>query len=313
MAAAGLTERGLGMDDFVSLGNCSSQDVRAILDLAKQIKGDPGGHTSDLAGKSVILLFEKPSLRTRVAFEVGIQKLGGHALFYDHSAQRIGERESIHDYAKNLERWVDAIVARTFSHETIQELAAHARVPVVNALSKVEHPCQALADLMTMDEHLGSLEGKALAYVGDGNNVCHALALGCAHLGVNLQIITPEGYEAEDAMIERAREIATGSVIEASCDIGRVAGADAVYTDVWSSMGDSESSEDRRAAFEPYRIDAALMARAGADALFMHCLPAKRGVEVTDEVIDSPHSVVFDQAENRMHTQNALLSLLLAR
>ncbi len=305
--------RGLAMENFVSLGECSSQDVRTILDRAHEIKRDAEGHRDDLAGRSVILLFEKPSLRTRVAFEVGIQRLGGHALFYDHSAQRIGERESVKDYAKNLDRWVDAIVARTFSHGTIVGLARHAAVPVVNALSKDEHPCQALADLMTMEEHLGSLSGRTLAYVGDGNNVCHALALGCAHLGVNLRVITPGGYEADDAVLDRAREIASGCDIETSTDPADAGGADAVYTDVWSSMGDDESSEDRRSAFEAYQINAGLMARAKPGALFMHCLPAKRGVEVTDEVIDGASSVVYDQAENRMHTQNALLSLLLGR
>lgn len=301
------------MNDLVSLANCTSEDLRTILDLARDMKADPAAHASDLAGRSIILLFEKPSLRTRVALEVGIAKLGGHAVYFDHSAQRIGERESIKDYAKNLERWVDAIVARTFGHQTIVELARHASIPVVNALSQDEHPCQALADLMTLEEHLGSLEGRKLAYIGDGNNVCHALALGCALTGVNLEIVTPEGYEPAPPTIALARALAGACEINTGHDPARIAGADAVYTDVWSSMGDSESADDRRSAFEPYRIDADMMARAGKDALFMHCLPAKRGVEVTDEVIDSPNSVVYDQAENRMHTQNALLSMLLSR
>ncbi len=317
MSIAGVTERGMAMDDFISLSKCSSQDVRAILDHASAIKANPAAHAGNLVGKNIILLFEKPSLRTRVAFEVGVSKLGGHAIYFDHSAQLIGERESVRDYAKNLERWVDAIVARTFSHETIVELAEHAQVPVVNALSKAEHPCQALADLMTMEEHLGSLQGKTLAYVGDGNNVCHALALGCAHMGVNLRIITPAGYDCGDCVVRHAQGVASenglGAEIETSEDVGYVEGADAVYTDVWTSMGDTETTDDRRRAFEAYRIDEALMARAANGALFMHCLPAKRGVEVTDAVIDSKSSVVYDQAENRMHTQNALLSLLLSK
>jgi len=303
----------LGLDDFVSLTDCTGDDLLRILALAQWIKRSPSEHAGDLAGRSVILLFEKPSLRTRVAFEVGVQRLGGHAIYFDHSGRRIGERESIHDYAKNLERMVDAIVARTFSHETIVELAGHSRVPVVNALSDLEHPCQALADMLTLREHLGHLEGVTLSYVGDGNNVCHALALACAMLGVHLRIITPRSREAREDIIELARRRCCGSSISVSNDPGDVRGCDAVYTDTWASMGDESDEHSRLDRFKPYQVNDRLMAIAGADALFMHCLPAHRGHEVTGEVIDGPCSIVFDQAENRVHTQCALLSVLLNR
>lgn len=297
--------------DLVSLRDVNGAFVRALLDRADAMKRDPRAHARALAGRSVILLFEKPSLRTRVAFEVGVHRVGGHAMYFDHSSQRIGQRESVRDYAMNLERWVDAIVARTFSHGVIEELALHASVPVVNALSDLEHPCQALADLMTLRERLGPIEGRTLAYVGAGNNVSHALALGCAHMGVRFVCVSPEGYGPDARVIEQARHL--GGEIVVGQDPGLIRGADAVYTDVWSSMGEEGSSASRARAFAPYRVDAAMMARAGNAALFMHCLPARRGEEVTDGVIDSPSSVVYDQAENRMHTQNALLAMLLGR
>ncbi len=295
--------------DLVSLGDWSREWVLEVLDLAAQMKSSPGAHARQLAGRSIVLLFEKASLRTRMALEVGIARLGGHCVYFDHSAQRIGERESIRDYARNLDRWVDAIVARTYSHETVEALGEHASVPVINALTDREHPCQALADLLTLREHLGRLEGTVLAYLGEGNNVCHALAFGCAHAGVALRIVTPEGFGPDAGVIARAR--ALGGEIEVGTDVGLVEGVDAVYTDTWASMGSGSSSSAREAVFGAYRVDEALMARAGEGALFMHCLPAARGYEVTEGVIDSDRSVVYDQAENRMHTHNAVLGLLL--
>jgi len=295
--------------DLVSLGDWSRQRVLEVLDLAAQMKSSASAYGETLAGRSVVLLFEKASLRTRMALEVGVARLGGHCVYFDHSGERIGQRESIRDYAKNLERWVDAIVARTFAHATVEALAEHAGVPVINALTDLEHPCQALADLLTLREHLGRLEGATLAYIGEGNNVCHALALGGAQAGVSLRIVTPAGFEPDAGVVARAR--ALGGTIEVGTDVGMVEGVDAVYTDTWASMGSGVSPAEREAVFGAYRVDEALMERAGPGALFMHCLPAKRGFEVTDGVIDSARSVVYDQAENRMHTHNAVLGLLL--
>ena len=302
--------------DLVSINNPSADDVRELFDFAASLKADPASYASALAGKAVILLFEKPSLRTRVSFEVGVGKLGGIAMYFDHSEPRIGVRESIKDYAKNLERWVECIVARTHEHSTLEQLAAHADIPVINALSDHEHPCQALADLFTLREHLGDLAGKRLAFVGDGNNVCHSLMLLCAMLGVDFTAITPPGYEPAATVADRAGALAaiTGSRLVISHDLKAVAGHHAVYTDKWVSMGQEERST-KASAFAAYQIDAAVMARASGgidgEALFMHCLPAGRGLEVTSDVIDSPTSVVYHQAENRMHTQNALLCGLL--
>lgn len=301
--------------DLLSLGACSSDQVRQVLDVADALKREPGAHGQALAGTASVLLFEKPSLRTRVSLEVGIARLGGTAVYLDHKDDRIGAREAIKDYALNLERWVDCIIARTYSHDTLVELAEHARIPVVNALSDLEHPCQALADLMTLREHRGGLDGAHLAYVGDGNNVCHALLLGCALLGVSITVVGPAGYEPDAGVVELARERAaiSGSSVTVSADIAAIAGCDAVYCDTWTSMGRGDEAGARLGAFGAYRVDDELMAIAGPDALFMHCLPAKRGVEVTDAVIDGPRSVVYDQAENRMHTQNALLMLVLTQ
>lgn len=299
--------------DLLTLGACSSAQVQSVLDLADTLKRSPGASARALAGTATVLLFEKPSLRTRVSLEVGIARLGGTAVYLDHKDDRIGAREAIRDYALNLERWVDCIVARTFAHSTLDELAQHASVPVVNALSDREHPCQALADLMTLREHRGSLDGAHLAFVGDGNNVCHALLIGCALLGVDMTVVGPAGFEPDESVVALAGRLAgvSGSTITLSHDLAAVAGCDAVYGDTWTSMGQGGDHAARLAAFEPYQINQRLMAIAGPDALFMHCLPASRGVEVTDAVIDGERSVVYDQAENRMHTQNALLTLML--
>jgi ornithine carbamoyltransferase len=297
---------------LVSIEDLTAAEIHELFDFATLLKADPASYTTALAGKAVIMLFEKPSLRTRVSLEAGIAKLGGIPMYFDHASPRIGVRESIKDYAKNLERWVECIVARTYDHATIEQLALHARVPVINALTDLEHPCQALADLFTLREHLGDFSGKRLAYIGDGNNVCHSLMLLCASLGVDFTAVTPPGYEPDAIIAQRAGTTAgiTGAAIRITHDIGRVKGHHAVYTDKWVSMG-QEGQADKASSFTPYQVNAGVMARASEglekDAIFMHCLPAMRGQEVTDDVIDASTSVVYDQAENRMHTQNALL------
>jgi ornithine carbamoyltransferase len=298
------------LKSLLSIADLSAAEIVAIFKTASTNKSDGyRSASSALAGKAIILLFEKPSLRTRVTFELGPQKLGASTMYLDHSGNRIGTRESLRDYAKNLERWVDAIVARVYSHPTLEQLSAQCRVPVVNALSDLEHPCQALADFFTLQERLGSLRGRRLAFIGDGNNVCHSLMLGSAILGVRFCAICPGKYEPLAAQVERARAIAgvTGGSIEVTNDPGLVEGADAVYTDTWISMGDENEAQRRRRAFARYQVNEDLMRLAGPRALFMHCLPAHRGEEVTDDVIDSPVSIVYDQAENRMHVQNSLL------
>jgi ornithine carbamoyltransferase len=257
------------------------------------------------------MLFEKPSLRTRVTFELGMTQLGGHALVLGAQEVGLGKREAIKDVARNLARWVDAIMARVFSHESLLELAKHASIPVVNGLSNTEHPCQALGDFMTLHEHKQKLAGLTLTWVGDGNNVAHSLIHGAARLGVRMRVATPPGYEPDAAVVELARR--AGGSIELTHDPGEaVAGADAVYTDVWASMGQEAEAEARQQVFRPYQVNARLMRRAGAKALFMHCLPAHRGLEVTDAVLDGPKSIVYDQAENRLHIQKAILLALLA-
>ncbi|MEX2219076.1 MAG: ornithine carbamoyltransferase [Phycisphaerales bacterium] len=298
--------------DLLSLADLSAGAIASLFATSERVKRDIAPFRSALAGRSIILLFEKPSLRTRVTFEVGPARMGGHALYFDHSKDRIGERESVKDYGRNLERWVDCVVARVFSHSVLAELAAHCEVPVINALSDRFHPCQALADYFTLSERVGgpaALRGLRLAYIGDGNNVCHSLMHGAGLLGVRLTVICPPWYEPDAGVLSQSRALAAGSggAIEVSHDSGAVEGAAAVYTDTWVSMGDETQKAQRHAAFEKYRVDDALMARAGKDAWFMHCLPAHRGHEVTDSVIDSARSLVYDQAENRMHIQNALL------
>lgn len=300
--------------DLLSISDLTTAQIRSIFATARAAKAEPEVLAGALAGKSVVLLFEKPSLRTRITFEVGIGKLGGQPLYFDQSKEKIGERESIKDYAKNLERWVDAVVARVFTHATLEGLAEHGGIPVINALSDIEHPCQALADLLTLEERLGTLEGAKLAYVGDGNNVCHSLLLICAVLGVDMVVATPKGFEPQFEIVRRALDQckSTGATITLTHDPEAIAGASAVYTDKWVSMGQGDQATWRGERFQGFQVNEELMAIAGKDALFMHCLPAGRGTEVTDAVIDGPNSVVYDQAENRLHAQNALLAALLA-
>jgi ornithine carbamoyltransferase len=267
-----------------------------------------------LAGRQVAMLFEKPSLRTRVTFDVGITQLGGHPVYLSPDEVGIGHRETATDVGLNLSRWVDAIVFRTFGHDTLVELASAASVPVINALSDHEHPCQALADLLTLHQHLGELRGRTLAFVGDGNNVCHSLLLAGSLAGLHLRVATPPGYEPDPTVVRASLAMARrtgGSVTLDSDPIAAVGGADAVYTDAWTSMGAEAEADLRRLRFAGYRVDAALLARA-PEALVMHCLPAHRGEEISDDALDGPTSVVLDQAENRLYVQQALLVELVA-
>jgi ornithine carbamoyltransferase len=304
----------LSVPDLIAERDLTHRDLELIFQLTQRVKASPGSFAQALQGKQLVLIFEKPSLRTRVTFEVGMTSLGGYAIYLDHTKPRLGERESIKDIARNLERWVHGIVARTFAHAAVQELADHASIPVINALTDLLHPCQALADYFTLGEKLGRLKGLKLAFVGDGNNVCHSLMITGAKLGVSVNVATPPGFEPKAEIVEDAKAFArkSGAKVHLFNDpLEAVAGAQAVYTDVWASMGQEYAAHLRAQVFVPYRVTEELMAAAGPGALFMHCLPAHRGQEVTDAVIDSPQSVVFDQAENRLHVQKALLLLLM--
>jgi ornithine carbamoyltransferase len=304
----------LAGEDMCSIADLSSAEVRAIMKLGHDVKRNPREYRHALDAKQMVLMFEKPSLRTRLAFETGINTLGGNAIFVDHTSSPLGERESVADVARNVERWVDVIVLRTYAHDTITEMAANSRVPVINALSDFEHPCQALADFMTLQEHFGSVNGLNFTYLGDGNNVCHSLMLTGAQLGANVTIATPRGYSPDIEIVTLARDIAqaTGCEIRLLQDPQLAAeNADAIYTDVCVSMGFEHESTKRAPIFRPFQVNEALMAKAASHAVFMHCLPARRNAEVTDAVLDGPQSIVFDQAENRMHAQKALLLLLL--
>ncbi len=288
--------------------------VRELYHLAADVKTRPGHYSSALAGRFLAMIFEKPSLRTRVTFEVGMQSLGGSTVFLDHTVSRLGEREAIPDVARSLERWVHGIVARTFEQRALDLLAAHASIPVINALSDRYHPCQALADFFTLEERFGSLRGLKLAYVGDGNNVCHSLLVAAARVGAHVRVATPVGYEPDAGIVAeacRAAKETRGKIEILHSAAEAVAGAQAVYTDVWASMGQEHEADARAAVFAPYQVNDALMALAAADGVFLHCLPAHRGAEVTDAVIDSPRSIVYDQAENRLHVQKAILLMLL--
>ena len=300
--------------DLVSIRDLSSEEVEGILQLTALLKARPADFRGALAGKQLVMFFEKPSLRTRLTFEAGMASLGGTSFFVDQTANRIDAREKLSDVAHNLERWIDIIVLRTFAHATVEKMAEYASVPVVNALSELEHPCQALADYFTLVEKFGGVQNLKLAYVGDGNNVLHSLLLTCAALGSSISIATPKGYEPDSQIVADAREMAenTGARIELYTDpYEAVCGADAVYTDAWTSMGHESEALQRALFFAPFQVNGELMARAAPQAVFMHCLPAHRGEEVTDAVIDSSQSIVFDQAENRMHVQKAILLLLL--
>jgi len=304
----------LAGEDLCSIADLSSAEVRAILKLGHDVKRNPRDYRNALDAKQMVLMFEKASLRTRLSFETGINTLGGNAVFFDQTNSPLGERESIADVARNVERWVDVIVLRTYAHDTITEMASNARVPVINALSDFEHPCQALADFMTLEEHMGSLANANFTYVGDGNNVCHSLMLTGAQLGANVTIATPRGYSPDIEIVTLARDIAqaNGCELRLMQDPQVAAeGADAIYTDVCVSMGFEHESAKRAPIFRPFQVNEALMQKAQPNAVFMHCLPARRNAEVSDAVLDGSQSIVFDQAENRMHAQKALLLLLL--
>ena len=304
----------LAGEDLCSISDLSSAETRAILKLGHDVKRNPREYRHALDAKQMVLMFEKASLRTRLSFEAGMNTMGGNAIFVDQTSSPLGERESISDVARNVDRWVDVIVLRTYAHDTITEMAANARTPVINALSDFEHPCQALADFMSLEEHFGSVRGLNFTYVGDGNNVCHSLMLTGAQLGANVTVATPRGYSPDIEIVTLAREKAeqNGCEIRLTQDPhAGVENADAVYTDVCVSMGFEHESTKRAPIFRPFQVNEALMAEAAKHAVFMHCLPAHRNAEVTDAVLDGPQSIVFDQAENRMHAQKALLLLLL--
>ena len=294
----------------------SGDELRALLALAKDVKARPDLYRSALDGRYAAMLFEKPSLRTRVTFELAMKQLGGDAVFQDHKGDRIGEREPARDMARNLDRWFDVVVARTFSQETLDELAKWSAVPIVNALSGDYHPCQAMADYLTLTEKFGDLRGLRVTYVGDGNNVCTSLMLTGALLGANVVVTGPKKYWPRAEIVDRARALAEaeGSEIELTEDYrAAVRDAAGVYTDVWTSMGWERETQERRIAFNAYQVDEEMMRGARPDAIFLHCLPALRGEEVADAVIESEQSAVFDQAENRLHAQKALLLMLLSR
>jgi len=299
--------------DLLTGAEWSPADTRELLERTAEIKARPSRYASVLRNKHVALIFEKPSLRTRVTFEVGIQSMGGFVVFLDHTQARLGERESIPDVARNLECWVQGIVARVYEQRVLEEMAANIAIPVVNALSDKFHPCQALADFFTLEEKFGSVKGLKLAYVGDGNNVCHSLLYLAARLGVSIRIATPANYAPEADVLADAKRVAkeTKAKIELFTDPhAAVSGVQAVYTDSWTSMGFEAEEKVRRQIFKAYQVNRKLMEEAAPGAVFMHCLPAHRGAEVTDEVLDAPYSVVLQQSENRMYVQKAILHAL---
>jgi ornithine carbamoyltransferase len=302
----------IGASDLTRDLDLSQEELLALLDLTQQVKSMPSRFAKALAGRYLSLLFEKPSLRTRMTFELAIKQLGGDSIL---NVGPIGEREPLKDVARNLDRWTNCIVARTFSQTTIEELAHWSSVPVINALSDRFHPCQALADVFTLQEKFGELRGLKLAFLGDGNNVANSLMLSALRLGMNFAIATPPGYEPDEEIVAQADALAaiTGAGLLITNDpIAAAQDAQAVYTDVWASMGQEHEKEKRLTDFAPYQVDGAILRKASPEAVFLHCLPARRGEEVADEVIESPQSAVFDQAENRLHVQKALLLMLIS-
>jgi ornithine carbamoyltransferase len=300
--------------DLCSIADFSTAEIAAVMELAHAVKANPGDYRWALDAKQMVMFFEKASLRTRLTFETAINTLGGSAIFVDQTQSPLGERESLADMSRNLERWVSVIVLRTYAHETITEMASYAACPVINALSDLEHPCQALADFLTLEQKFGTAKGLKFTYVGDGNNVCHSLMLTAAQLGAHCVVGSPKNYAPKADIVAQARAIANvtgGSVNLVNDPVAAVTGADAVYTDVCTSMGFEHEVTKRAPIFKPYQVNEQLMANAASHAVFMHCLPAHRNAEVTDAVLDGPQSAVFDQAENRMHAQKALLLLLL--
>jgi ornithine carbamoyltransferase len=295
---------------LISVADLTPEELRGLFALTTRVKSEPERYRSRLSGKSLALIFQKSSTRTRVSFEVGMLQLGGQGLFLSSRDLQLGRGETISDTAKVLSRYVDGIMARTYAHQTIVDLAKYATIPVINGLSDDLHPCQALADFFTLKEVFGDLMGRKLAYVGDGNNVAHSLMITAPMVGMDISVATPEGYEPDSVYLEKAQAgaVEAGTEIEITRDPAvAVAGASAVYTDVWASMGQEDEAEQRLKLFDGYRVDAAMMSHALPEAVFLHCLPCHRGEEVSAEVVDGPQSRIFDEAENRLHVQKALL------
>jgi ornithine carbamoyltransferase len=300
--------------DFLSIRDWSSDQLNEVLNLALAVKADPSKYSKRLDGKALAIILEKPSLRTHVSFDVGIHQLGGFSTCLNQGDISLGKREPVGDIAKNLERMVQAIMIRTFSHEIVEEMAEKASIPVINGLTDFSHPCQAMADYMTMLEVKGDLRKLKIAYIGDGNNVAHSLIYGAARLGAHLAVATPKGYEPNDAVVKWAKDSAqaTGGKLEIIQDpVAAAKDADVLYTDVWTSMGQEAETDKRKKDFRSYQINDSLAGHAKPDYVFMHCLPAHRGEEVSETVIDSSHSIVFQQAENRLHAQKAILLALM--
>ncbi len=300
--------------DFLNIQNFTKDELEYLLDLTTRIKSEPEEYVDRLKAKSVALVFQKPSNRTRVSFEVGVYQLGGNCIYLGPDEINLGQRESTHDVAKTLSRYIDAIVARTFSHQDIIDLAKEASVPVINGLSDLSHPCQALADIFTVKEKFGTLKGLTLAYIGDGNNVCNSLMFASAISGLNMTIAAPKGYEPPASHLKGAQQFVkqTGSIISVvKKPEDAVLNADVIYTDTWVSMGQEDEVKKRLKDFKGFQIDKKLTSLAKSDYIFMHCLPAHRGQEVTEEIIDGDHSVIFEEAENRMHVQKAVLLYLI--
>jgi ornithine carbamoyltransferase len=300
--------------DFVSIADWTGMELMEIIDLSTRIKEYPADFTDVLRKKQIALIFDKPSLRTHVTFDVGIAQLGGHSVYLNQQGIHLGERESVYDVAKNLERWVDAVVIRTYAHQTCLDFTRFMDKPVINALDDVEHPCQAVGDFLTIREKLGTFHRKKMVFVGDGNNVCHSLMLLASKVGMDFIASTPRGYEPDQQIFK----IASHAAKESDCTVDivhnpreAVRHADIVYTDVWASMGREFEKDERAEKFKAHQVNAKLMSLAKHSAFFMHCLPAHRGEEVTDDVMDSQQSIIFDQAENRLHSQKAILFMLL--
>lgn len=302
--------------DFISIHELTRYEFFELMDQTQKIKDDPDDYRKKLKGRILAMVFEKPSLRTRMTFEVGMLELGGKAIYLSPAEIQIGKRETVEDVAHNLERWVDGIMIRTFAHDNVIRLAEASSVPVINALTDLLHPCQAMADFFTLKEHKGNISKIKLAWVGDGNNVCHSLMFAAAKAGCKMSAAVPKGYEPNPEIVKQAREDGRGSDFElvvTNDPAEAVGGADAIYTDVWTSMGQEAEKEARLTIFSPYQVNEALMSKAKDDCVFMHCLPAHRGEEVSAEVFDGPRSIVFDEAENRLHAQKAIMLALMGK
>lgn len=300
--------------DFLTTKDLAVDEINQIFALAEKVKKNPSEYKTVLAGKSIVLIFEKPSNRTRVSFEAGIWQLGGKSIYLSPSDINIGVREAIKDVAHSLSRYVQAIILRTFSHNILMEMAEQASIPVINGLTDLLHPCQALSDIFTLKEKFGGLKGKTLAFIGDGNNVCHSLLHDCSKMGMNINVATPRNFEPDNRIVEEAKVFA--SVSGAKVQLFNqpqpaVKNCDVIYTDVWASMGKEKEAQQRNRIFRDFQVNKKLLDGAPVNCLIMHCLPAHRGQEITDEVIDSKQSIVFDQAENRLHVQKAILIKLL--